>query len=429
MSPTRSPIWIYAGAITALLLMAAVVVGSYLNTQALVADNQWVAHTYQVLAQLNTILTDVTAAESSTRAYVASGQTLYLGTYYQSASNLTADLATARALMADNPTQLQRLDQMEPLVNQRLTDLKSIIDKRAASGVEPAVVLMTDGNIQGVQVTLRALVNTMLNTENQLLATRTTRYELQSQLASLLLITVNVFSFGVLAVIIMLLGREVRQRRQTEALLAGESRLLNGLMDAVPDTIYFKDTGSRFTRINRAQAVVLGVDRPEDAIGKQDADYFPTDLATSFLDEEKAILVSGQPVIDRLEFNPQPNGQPRWFTSTKVPLTDTDGKISGLVGISRNVTQRRQAEAELERSNAALQRSMVEVERYNREISLFNDLLDIMQACENSAEAYAALMPAVPKLLPGSCGALYIVNASQTNSEVVGCWGASLPES
>jgi len=98
------------------------------------------------------------------------------------------------------------------------------------------------------------------------------------------------------------------------------------------------------------------------------------------------------------------------------------------VGISRNVTQRRQAEAELERSNAALQRSMLEVERYNREISLFNDLLDIMQACETSAEAYAAVMPAVPKLLPGSRGALYIVNASQTNSEVVGSWGAPLAD-
>jgi len=54
-----------------------------------------------------------------------------------------------------------------------------------------------------------------------------------------------------------------------------------------------------------------------------------------------------------------------------VPLADSNGNITGLVGISRNVTQRRQAEAELERSNAALQRSMLEVERYNREISLF----------------------------------------------------------
>ena len=66
---------------------------------------------------------------------------------------------------------------------------------------------------------------------------------------------------------------DITERRQAEAALAAERDLLQALMDNIPDTIYFKDTSSRFTRINRAQVNVLGVTAPEEATGKTDLDF------------------------------------------------------------------------------------------------------------------------------------------------------------
>jgi PAS domain S-box-containing protein len=149
--------------------------------------------------------------------------------------------------------------------------------------------------------------------------------------------------------------RDVTERVRAEAALAHERDLLQALMSNIPDTIYFKDTASRFTRINPAQARVLGVAGPEAAVGKTDADFQSADLAEAFLDEERQIVQAGEAVVDRVEFNPTPDGQARWFSATKVPLRDPVGQVVGLVGISRDITARMQMEAALSQSHEQLE--------------------------------------------------------------------------
>jgi PAS domain S-box-containing protein len=129
---------------------------------------------------------------------------------------------------------------------------------------------------------------------------------------------------------------ELRVQERTKE-LAHEQMLLRMLMDNMPDTIYFKDRHSRFTRINRAQAEVLGVKSPEDAIGKTDADFFTPEHAQAALADERHILTTGESVINKKERIRRADGQYRWVTATKVPLRDEHGKIIGLVGISREI--------------------------------------------------------------------------------------------
>ena len=143
---------------------------------------------------------------------------------------------------------------------------------------------------------------------------------------------------------------DITKHRQAEAALAAERDLLQALMDNIPDTIYFKDTSSRFTRINRAQVNVLGVAAPEEAIGKTDLDFQESDLARSFYEEEQRMIETGVPLINRIEFNPTPDGQLRWFSATKVPVKDEAGRVIGIVGISRDITERNQADEALRQS-------------------------------------------------------------------------------
>nr|MBC8446477.1 PAS domain S-box protein [Chloroflexota bacterium] len=142
---------------------------------------------------------------------------------------------------------------------------------------------------------------------------------------------------------------DITERKQAEEVLAHERDLLQALMDNIPDTIYFKDAASRFTRINRAQAQVLGLNDPKEAIGKTDFDFFTPEHARGAYADEQEIVKSGQPLIDKVERIRRADGHIRWVSATKVPIMDQKGRVTGIVGISRDITERKRAEEERER--------------------------------------------------------------------------------
>jgi diguanylate cyclase (GGDEF)-like protein/PAS domain S-box-containing protein len=221
---------------------------------------------------------------------------------------------------------------------------------------------------------------------------------------------------------VIVVTTDITERKQTDAALAEERDLLQALLDNIPDTIYFKDTASRFTRINQAQARVLGVSEASQAIGKTDADFtFSPDLAASFFAEEQQLLQTRRPLIDRQEFNPTPTGQPRWFSATKVPMIDRQGRVSGLIGISRDITHRINAEEDLQKANGQLTDRVAQM-------ALLNELEEQLQACLAVTEVYQVTAQLVAKLFPAEAGALYVINNSRNWVETGSAWGAMPPE-
>ena len=113
----------------------------------------------------------------------------------------------------------------------------------------------------------------------------------------------------------------------------------SALINNIPDTVYFKDLELRFTRVNPAQARMLGVDTPEQAIGKSDLDFFVGVSAEEAFQDDLRVVRDGISIIGRLEHIVNREGQSRWFSATKIPLRDVTGTIIGLVGISSDVTE------------------------------------------------------------------------------------------
>ncbi len=162
------------------------------------------------------------------------------------------------------------------------------------------------------------------------------------------------------------LERIVRERT---AALSKANTLLQTLMDNTPDHIYFKDAGSRFVRNSRSQARMMGLKDPEQAVGKTDFDFFPVEHAQRSFDEEQQVIKSGRPLINIEERVLWPDGHITWVSTTKLPYRDAAGNVIGTFGISREITERKQAEEALRRSNAQLEAANKELESFSYSVS------------------------------------------------------------
>ncbi len=143
---------------------------------------------------------------------------------------------------------------------------------------------------------------------------------------------------------------DVSERKQTEATLAQERNLLRTLIDALPDQIFVKDAQGRLLLYNQADARAMRVDSTEAALGKTVYDLYPRELAETYYADDMAVVQSDRPLYDREEPALNENGQARWVLTTKVPLKDHAGNRLGLVGIARDITERKRAEEDLTRS-------------------------------------------------------------------------------
>jgi PAS domain S-box-containing protein len=155
-------------------------------------------------------------------------------------------------------------------------------------------------------------------------------------------------------------SRDDPSREAAEAQLLEQRARLVTLMETIPDHIYFKDADSRFIMISRALAETFGLDDPEAAVGKTDADYFGVEHAQQALADERAIMTSGQAVVDVEERETWPDGHETWVSTTKLPLKDLAGNIVGTFGISRDITARKQADAALGDTNRRLEAAIAE---------------------------------------------------------------------
>lgn len=123
-----------------------------------------------------------------------------------------------------------------------------------------------------------------------------------------------------------------------------ESDLLRAIVDFLPDYLFVKDTSSRFLIANKALAVDLGKRSGQDLIGRSDLDFVTPDVANRIIADDQRILASGEALIDLEELLITRSGARKWLSTTKLPLRNRADEIIGILGLCRDITDRKRAD-------------------------------------------------------------------------------------
>ena len=140
-----------------------------------------------------------------------------------------------------------------------------------------------------------------------------------------------------LRVLANLIGTALRRDRAEETLNFRTS-LLSGLLDSIPDMVFYKDLEGAYINCNRPLAELAGRARDE-IVGRTDHDLFPEELAESYRRNDLEAMVAGT-VISSEEWVKYPDGRQLLVESYKAPLHSVDGTVLGTVGVSRDITGR-----------------------------------------------------------------------------------------
>jgi PAS domain S-box-containing protein len=154
---------------------------------------------------------------------------------------------------------------------------------------------------------------------------------------------------------------DISERKLVEEAKEQENILLRTLIDNLPSAVFIKDNKYRKTVVNSehlksvaAHLGRLGLDPQTDIVGKTDFDLYPKDLAEEYFAEDQRVICDGVAVINEEQEGVNPDGKESWNLVSKIPLRDKDGTITGLVGITTDITTLKKNEDVIEHERILL---------------------------------------------------------------------------
>lgn len=179
------------------------------------------------------------------------------------------------------------------------------------------------------------------------------------------------------------MNRQVNELNKLREALEVEKYLFGSLMDNVPEAIYFKDKDSKFLRVSKYLASHFGKEA-EELVGKSDFDFQEEMHAREAFEDEKDIMRTGTPKVDFVEKEVLKDGSEHYVSTTKMPLTDAQGNVVGTFGISRDVTNLKRNEIELQKKEKLL----TELQQQSQE--RIRELEQALAAAESNLEKLKA---------------------------------------
>ena len=189
---------------------------------------------------------------------------------------------------------------------------------------------------------------------------------------------------------------DITERRRVEESLQNERLLLRAIIDNIPDPICAKDLELRKILSNPADVLAMGAGAEAEVLGKDEYEFYPRELADLFIGNDNRALKSGESFFDvEREIPLGRTRERRWILGSKHPLKDKDGRVIGLVGITRDITERKKAELRVKELLAEKELILREVHhRIKNNMGSINSLLSLQRATLRDSVAAQALQDA-----------------------------------
>jgi PAS domain S-box-containing protein len=168
---------------------------------------------------------------------------------------------------------------------------------------------------------------------------------------------------------------DVTERRRMEEALHESQRVLEGIINAIPVRVFWKDKNLRYLGCNAIFARDAGFADPAELIGKDDYQMGWRDQAELYRGDDRQVIESGRPKLLIEEPQTTTGGRTIALLTNKIPLVNSAGEICGVIGTYMDVTERKQAEEAIRRLNAELEQRVhdrtAQLEASNKELEAF----------------------------------------------------------
>ncbi len=361
---------------------------SYRSTRDFIITAEWVAHTREVMEIQERTQRHLMEMESGRRGYLITGDENMLRDFEEAQARIIENFNSLKIYTADTPQQTLKLDRLLTLIQRSFAEQQSEIEVRRTQGFKPSADAFAKGDSEHTTQEIRKILADFDREQRVLLGERAELTRVIGHATTVTIIAGSVFTFVALLVACILILRDVTARRRAEEALATEHNLLLSIIDTIPDHVYVKDLAGRFILDNIAHRELHGPKTDGSTTGRTVHDYYLPDEAARFDEDDRLVIETGEPIMNREQQVPPVNGRDSWIGITKVPLRDPIGRVIGLVGISADISDRKAAEetlwsfaSQLERSNAELQNfasvASHDLQEPLRKIQAFGDRLRV----------------------------------------------------
>ncbi|MBD1937773.1 PAS domain S-box protein [Microcoleus sp. FACHB-68] len=371
------------GLASAILVLIGVV--SYRNINELIETSNLVERTHQVLESLESVLANLTYAETGQRGYILTNDESYLEPYNTAIPSLNQDLEMLKQLTADSPKQQQRLMMLQPVIGKRIDALSEIVRLRKEQGFEPALQMIQTNQGRILMAQVRQMLAEMENEEKTLLSQRKAAANALAQ-QTIFTFSICIFlAFVILAAVYYLIYREIAERKLTEESLKQERNFIFAVIDTASALVAVFDPQGNVIRFNRACEQITGYS-VDEVRGRSLWNLFLVPEEIERVKEVFQQLISGQ--FQKKE------SENYWLTKDKnrrliawsnTVLLDSEGAVEYIVTSGIDITERKRAEQRLTVQHA--------ISRILAESATLNEAAPkILQAiCENQAWDFGEL--------------------------------------
>ena len=332
---------ILLGFVMSVLVLIGIGALAYRTTGNLVETNNWVIHTYEVIASLEDGLAILTDVETKQRGFLLTGDERFLKDCEAAQARAAGWTDVIQKLVADNPEQTRRLESLKTLIGQRLVLLNSRIQLRREKGIQAAADAVATGEGKELMSQIWHAMLDMKAVEEGLLAQRQLEAQTAAEISLVLILTGTMLAALVGLLAVLLIRKDLRKRARVEQEVKESWSVLQSMMDNIPGIVFLKDLDGRYLFVNRKFEQLSGLSR-DQIKGKTVFDISPKELAEVAHGHQRKILATQSPVeVEETVLYPE---GPRPHLAVKFPLRDASGKIYATGGISTDITERKKVE-------------------------------------------------------------------------------------